>query len=267
MSTFTPVQINSFFPVIGLTVYNGGVTVKRHCVVELWGKMHKHERGKIVKISARSLNRLALLVRSSGIQFTSLMTLTYGQNYPLSGRIAKKHLNTFFVDARRKFGPFEYFWVVEFQGRGAIHFHVATTLPPPTFAQREIFADMWARISQPEKWDYCPLKNNPRKNGDVKILRTDLAAWDVHLHSKAWEAVREQDGMQRYIAKYANKLKQKKVPEHFQDVGRFWATSTGVKMPQGEFFYASDSQVREVLTIQGREIEHWPVLPKTVLVG
>lgn len=236
MSKISPELLNSMFPITGLSVYQGGISIKRSCVVEMWGRAHKHERGRIVRVSARSLNRLALLVRSSGIQFRTLMTLTYGQNYPLSGKIAKRHLNTFFVDAKRKFGHFEYFWVVEFQGRGAIHFHVATTLAPPTFAQRETFADMWARISQPESWEYCRLKDKPKGDVDGRVLRTDWASYDVHLNENHWAKVKDDAGMGRYLAKYANKIRQKDVPDHFRDIGRFWAASRGVSMPEGSFF-------------------------------
>jgi len=236
MSDLSPELISSMFPVTGLTVYRGGISIKRSCVVEMWGKNYQHERQKIVRVTSRSLNRLALIVRSSGVQFLSLMTLTYGANYPLSGRIAKKHLNTFLVDCRRKFGSFDYFWVVEFQDRHAIHFHIATTLPAPSAADRSLFADIWTRISTPEHWAYCPLYVKKKRIYHEVILWTDLAVWEVHFFPKHWEAVREQDGMQRYIAKYANKLRQKTVPENFQDVGRFWATSKGVKMPTGDFF-------------------------------
>jgi hypothetical protein len=267
MLNVTPELVNLMFPITGLEVYPGGIIIKRGCLLEDWGKMHKHQRGKIVRVTSRSLNKLALLVRSSGIQFTTLMTLTYGANYPLSGRIAKQHLNTFLTDMRRKFGKFEYFWVVEFQDRYAIHFHIATTLPEPTKEKRGIFADIWTRISTPMSWQYCPLYVKKKRIYHEVILYTDLAVWSVHSFPDQWESVREQDGMQRYIAKYANKLKQKTVPDHFQDVGRFWATSKGVKMPEGNFFQANEEQVRRALWYHGREVEHWRILPKTVLVG
>lgn len=131
MAYFTPEQINSIFPVIGLIAFHGGIVVRRGCNVNLNRRNYSHERKKIYMVSKRSLARLALLVRGSGVQFTSLMTLTYGANYPLSGRIAKKHLNHFLINAKRNFGTFEHIWVLEFQERGAVHFHIACTLPPP----------------------------------------------------------------------------------------------------------------------------------------
>jgi hypothetical protein len=267
VSSFSKEQINSFFPIVGLTVYPGGVVVNRICTIELWGKMHKHERGKIVKVSPKSLNRLALIVRSSKVNFTSLMTLTYGVNYPLSGRVAKKHLNAFLTDARRKFGAFDYFWVIEFQTRGAIHFHIATTLLPPDTAQRNIFADIWARISTPFSWAYCPLYVRQKRIYFETLLYTDLAVQEMHSNPRQWEAVREQDGMSRYLAKYANKLKQKEVPENFQDVGRFWGVSRGVSLPEGNRFQGSEEEVRHALWLQNRDVGHWDILPKTVLVG
>jgi hypothetical protein len=262
---FSKTEISIFFPISGMTVYPGGIMVNRHCVVELWGKNHLHERGKIVKISSRSLNRLALIVRSSNVQFLSLMTLTYGANYPLSGKVAKRHLNSFLTDCRRKFGKFDYFWVIEFQSRGAIHFHIATTLPEPTYSQREIFADMWARISTPENWSYCPLYQPDKLRIIIDVLQTRTAVWSVAIHPKSWEAVLEQDGMSRYLAKYANKLRQKEVPDSFQNVGRFWGVSRGVSLPQGEMFLGTEAEVRQVLWLRGRSVEKWEILPKTVL--
>ena len=265
MSRFSKGEINIFFPVSGLTLYPGGITVIRACTIEVWGKTHKHERGKIVKISNRSLNRLALIIRSSKVQFRSVMTLTYGANYPLSGKVVKRHLNAFLTDSKRKFGKFDYVWVIEFQARGAPHFHMATTLPEPTFPEREIFADMWARISTPEKWMYCPFHYHGQTNRGQVELRTDLAVWDTHLHHKAWERVKSEDGMSRYFAKYANKIRQKEVPEHFRDVGRFWGVSKGVTLPLGLRFHGTEEEVRQLLWLKGRDTKKWEILPKTVL--
>jgi len=267
MLNMTPEQINSIFPVIGIIAYPGGIVIRRSCNLTLSQVRHSHERGIIALLSKRSLNRLALLVRSSGIKWGSVMTLTYGVNYPLSGKIAKKHLNKFLIYARRKFGDFDYFWVLEFQLRGAVHFHIATTLPEPDLAQIQVFAKLWADISQEGQWSYCKWTNSPETDWTIPVQQTYWNCYQVHAHYKAWEKVREQDGMSRYLAKYANKLRQKQVPEWYRDVGRFWGTSKGVKMPDGDFFYGSESGIRMALASHGRAVDNWRVLPKIVLVG
>jgi hypothetical protein len=195
------------------------------------------------------------------------MTLTYGVNYPLSGKIAKRHLNAFLTDARRKFGKFDYFWVIEFQARGAIHFHIATTLPEPTYNERGKFADIWSRISTEYDFEYCPFHYRGQTNRGQVVLSTAMAVWETHLHHKAWERVKEPAGMSRYLAKYANKLRQKDVPENFRDVGRFWGVSKGVTLSEGTRFQGTEAQVRHALWLHGRDIDEWKVLPKIVLVG
>jgi len=218
-------------------------------------------------VSKRSLNKLALLVKSSGVTFTSVMTLTYGVNYPTSGRQAKKNLNHFLVSTKRVFGAFEYVWIIEFQARGACHFHIATTLAPPTSLERSVFADIWKGISTPYSWLYCQVDNVGGRFLEGQTLLTDHAVYDVHSHPKSWEGIRKKDGIQRYFAKYANKLQQKDVPSFYRDVGRFWGASRGVKLPPGKYYHGSDDEVRQVALAYGRDISSWRVLPKIILLG
>jgi hypothetical protein len=267
MLNLTPEQINLMFPVTGIVAYPGGVIVQRSCSLSLSQMRHLHIRGQILMVSKRSLNRLALLVRSCGVKFTSVWTLTYGVNYPLSGKQTKKHLNHFLVQAKRTFGPFEYVWIIEFQQRGACHFHVATTLEPPSSLERSVFANLWQAISTPYSWMYCQVADVGGKLVEGQTLLTDRAVYEVHNHPKSWEAMRKKDGIHRYFAKYANKLKQKKVPEFYGDVGRFWGASRGVKMPEGKYYHGGDNEVRAIAAAYGRDIGSWRVLPKIILLG
>jgi hypothetical protein len=267
MRYFTPKQINSLFPVIGLANFGGGVIIKRQSLLELNRRIYNHKRGIVKVLSRRSLNKLALLVRSSGVKWRSVLTLSYGVNYPLDGKIAKRHLNAFLVAMKREFGAFEYFWVLEFQGRGAVHFHLACTLPEPDIVDRQKFARIWTRISVELDTDYCSLLEKEKSPEYHQVFNTRKTGYNVHVHSKSWEAVKSQDGMGRYLAKYANKLKQKNVPKHYQNVGRFWGVSRGVKLPDPKHFFGSDQQIREALRFAGRDVGKWECLPQIVLVG
>jgi len=267
MSYFTPDQINQFFPVIGIIKYNGGVVVTRGCNLNLNRQNYSHERKKIYMVSKRSLSKLALLVRGCEVKFTSLMTLTYGANFPMSGKVAKKHLHHFLVAAKRRFGPFEYVWVLEFQERGAVHFHIATTLPEPTELDRVIFAGIWAEISTPFSWWYSSLEEIDGRLYFKQELYSDKAVFAQHSHPLAWEKVRQGDSLHHYFAKYSMKIRQKKVPSYYQDVGRFWAASVGVRLPDGESFHGSEKDVRELADYHGRKLTNWQVLPKVILVG
>ena len=265
MINLTSDQLNSYFPVVGIVCYPGGIIVRRQNGLNLRHITWEHKREGIKLLSKRSLIRLALLVRSSGIRWQSVWTLTYGPNYPLSGKTAKRNLNAFLVAAKREFGPFEYFWVLEFQKRGAVHFHIATTLPEPDVFQRASFARIWARIAQPGDWHYCSWPLNPKARSHSQVLGTRQAVERVHSHQKSWEIVREQDGMSRYLAKYANKLRQKEVPAWYRNVGRFWGTSKGVKLPKGEELESEDEHARYLLWLRGRDTHKCEVLPKIVL--
>lgn len=266
MRRFTVEEINLWFPIEAILVYPGGMQIQRSCNLPFsWSRNYSHKRGRITLVNKRSLNKLALLVKSCGVSFESVMTLTYGQNYPLSGRTSKIHLNKFLTYAKRAFGNFDYVWVLEFQERGAVHFHLVTTLPPPTESQRYDFAVIWRSISVPGPWEYCRIEDKPEDGYEATITNCDTACFVVHKHPKAWDSIRKHEGVGRYFAKYANKLRQKNVPQWYGDVGRFWGASRGVKMPEGVLIPQTRNQALEVAEMMGRRLENWPILPKIVL--
>lgn len=267
MAYFTPEQINAFFPVIGILVYPGGMKIQRGCNLNLNRQNYAHERMKITMVNKRSLARLALLVRGSSVEFTSLMTLTYGANFPVAGKVAKKHLNHLLIGLKRSFGLFEYVWVLEFQERGAVHFHIATTLPAPDDVQREIFARKWQLISTPYSWAYSQVEYPYGVENFKQGLMTDQAVFEMHKHKLSWERIRNDDRLSHYIAKYSMKIRQKVVPSWYGDVGRFWGASKGVALPDGEYFHGSDELVRQVGVAYGRDLSRFEVLPEIILIG
>jgi len=98
-------------------------------------------------------------------------------------------------------------------------------------------------------------------------LYTDLAVFERHCSEEHWEKVRKGDSLSHYFAKYSMKIRQKKVPSHYSDVGRFWAASEGVTLPNGELFHGSENDVRELAQEFGRNLSNWEVLPKVLLLG
>jgi len=171
------------------------------------------------------------------------------------------------ISLRRAFGDFEFVWIVEFQERGAPHLHIATTLPSPDYEKRRQFADIWVGISVPFDADYQRVfcQDGLLKRG--RFLNTVQAGINVHSQDRYWERVQKRDGISRYFAKYAGKIYQKTVPKDYTDVGRFWGHSRGVKLPDGEYFQASEKDVREFVFDQGRSVGAWEVLPKVILLG
>lgn len=195
-------------------------------------------RGEIEEFSFQSRRRLALTVSNCGIAFCSFITLTYPADFPADGKLVKRHLNAFLTALRRKLPGVAYLWFLEFQRRGAPHFHlfVSEALPEPLgemlrsagrvrktvrvhWPWQDWVSEVWFRIV---------------KSGDEKHL----------LAGAAWEAIESPDGAARYASKECYKVWQKAVPKAFQNVGRFWGASRNVKICDGQFIPATVDQVR-----------------------
>jgi hypothetical protein len=122
-----------------------------------------------------------------------MLTLTYPGEFPRDGRLVKRHwanMRTWLVRNNRKGG-----WFLEFQKRGAPHFHV--------FLDGEVDYELIAR-----RW-YEVVGS--------KDLRHLLAGTRI-------EMLREGHAAAAYASKYAAKVEQKEPPEGFDNVGRFWGT-------------------------------------------
>ena len=117
-------------------------------------------------------------------------------------------------------------WFLEFQQRGAPHFHHLL----------DIDLESHGRLST---------KRRSRIEGEKQSYRTcreiedDLsAAWyrivsscdEKHLRAGiSWEVLEDSDAAAKYAAKHAAKPRQKKVPLEYYNVGRFWGVIGRVK--------------------------------------
>lgn len=167
------------------------------------GKPPCSGRSAIKAFSIRSGARMRRFLRCCNAQYTIMGTLTYPGKYPHSGRVIKGHLRAFFARCRRYweglYGSdpatrWSIFWFLEFQSRGAPHFHFFTNCTIP----RDVLAVWWYDIV---------------KSGDSRHL---LAGTRIE-YLRAGRA-----GTLSYASKYAAKAEQKAVPAGFEDVGRFW---------------------------------------------
>lgn len=124
-----------------------------------------------------------------------------------SGKVVKKHLINFRKRLIRYFNKLNFdisaLWFLEFQRRGAPHFHML------------IWADGIRSISLPEfqkwlseKWADVVDHKDPVQRSNHLRAGTN-AEWIKKPHFG-------------YAVKYASKMYQKKVPKEFQNVGRFW---------------------------------------------
>jgi hypothetical protein len=180
-----------------LEVYPSSVRVRRP-------KTHRPDiarfsrRGKINAFSWRSRRRAGFNSANPSQPCRSQFGLTYHENFPTDGAVCKAHLNTFLTWFRRVYPDHPYFWIFEFQSRGAPHFHLFLTIEPKKPMQSDMAA-AWNRITS-----------------------ESVEHKKFHNHDKNFIKWRLDSG---YITKYLTKTAQKFVPDGFLNCGRFWGSS------------------------------------------
>lgn len=214
------------------------------------------ERGDIYELSTKSQRRLALIASNSPVEFASLITLTYPSDFPADGKLVKRHLNAFLTDLRRKCPGVEYLWVLEFQRRGAPHFHIFTDaeMPRPLRKLKRNCGRTKKEVRVHFPWhDWA---------GDRWAAIVDSGDEKHAIVGAAWEVLEKRDGCARYIAKEAYKTFQKKVPKDFQNVGRFWGCSRGVPPEEPETIPATKEELAAFMPPEsfGAEGEPFPIV-------
>lgn len=152
-------------------------------------------RKKITKFSKKSGKNLKFHMNNSKVKFSNMITLTYPADYPTDGVEVKYQLNRFTKFLKEQ--NCEYTWIIEFQKRGAPHFHLITD----TYIDKKIVSEAWYNIVN---------------SGDEKHLIAGTRCERLRLGRV---------GAKSYVRKYLNKQEQKDVPEDYKDVGRFWGHS------------------------------------------
>ena len=148
-------------------------------------------RERISSFTSSTAGRLRRFVDNFRQDFRVFVTLTYPSEFPTDGREVKRHLAAFFERWRRR-GLFERdscVWFLEFQKRGAPHFHILST----GWMAKQTVAKDWSEIT----------------------------AGDESACSRV-EGIREPARAGAYARKYAVKADQKEVPAAYSGVGRFW---------------------------------------------
>lgn len=147
-------------------------------------------RKPIKELTRRSLRAMKLHFRNIE-DARYIVTLTYPANFPTNGKLVKYHLTLM-----KKW--FLYYgisgsWFLEFQLRGAPHFHIVTDKA----VDKAALSKQWYKVVG---------------SGDEKHLRAGTQQ----------QAIRKPHAIAAYVAKYAAKSDQKIVPTGYEDVGRFW---------------------------------------------
>lgn len=158
-------------------------------------------RGAIRGFTHQSRRRLTHLVRNTNDLWNGFLTVTYPAEFPTDGREVKRHLNALCAWLRRK--KVAYVWIMEFQERGAPHFHFLVA----GWLNKSEVAERWTAIVNP----VFPSERAKMLSACTRI-----------------EGVKNPDHVGGYMGAYMSKLEQKVVPEGFKSVGRFWGASRTV---------------------------------------
>jgi hypothetical protein len=167
------------------------------------------------------------------------VTLTYPGEYPGDGRLVKGHLRAFRERWERHYGSVEGVWKMEFQRRGAPHFHLAMLIPDK----------VTLGISEAGRLE----------DRSTRALELEVRAWVANAwfgvvasgddrHLLAGTQVDElADEPAAYFAGYAGSTRgskeyQHQVPEGYAECGRFWGVWTMAPewdarlVTEGEYF-------------------------------
>lgn len=164
----------------------------------------KNRRGRVLQFSRRSRSRLLKTLAKCDRSATSksvFVTLTYPRSWPKEYSTYKRHLDTFSKRLLRVFPKASAIWKLEFQVRGAPHFHLIVTGVP--FLARGWLARSWTEIVTGRR------SNGPKIRTEVRRVKS---------YRKALS----------YAAKYVAKVSS--IPDS-EGVGRFWGVVGRERLP------------------------------------
>jgi hypothetical protein len=196
------------------------------------------KRKEIYQLSDKSVRNLKFNLRNVMHLMDSISTVTYPDDFPWFGNVIKKHIDILGKRLARK--GIMYVWVMEFQERGAGHFHIFTTKP----VDRQWIAKAWYEIvdSGDKKHlqagtsvQYIVEEDDPRLPSDRARYKAQRAKGNRNAkrnYISRSEAI-------SYMVSYYKKESQKEVPFGFFKPGRFWSASRGLlqcskKVVQGD---------------------------------
>jgi len=232
-------------PVEKVELYRRDAVVRKKSATTM-PKTRRAERGEIVEFSERAQLRLIHFVRNCEADFYSMMTLTY-PNIETDGKIVKQHLEKFRRAFLRKFPEEVGVWFLEFQKRGAPHYHILCSLD-----LRKVGAVV-TRENRLRRGD-----TNARSYRTVNPLEKWLArSWyeivgsgkKAHLRvGVRWEVLEKPDAALYYAGARRGKPWQKKVPKEYRNPGGCWGKIGKVSAQPSAVI---DSSTKEVFELFG----------------
>jgi ribosomal protein L18 len=234
------VEICGDMPVVGVRKYRRDWVVQKKAGFEIKAKGAK--RGEITAFSAESRYRLLHLAKNCNADFKSMITLTYPALFPGDGHSVKRHLKNFKDWLSRECEDVKALWFLEFQKRGAPHFHMLVDID--LSYQGVLALKKRTGVRRGEKsncYETCQICEDRASEAWYRIVgSTD----EKHLRAGVcWERLEDEDAALKYAAKHAAKCKQKLVPEKFLNVGRFWGKLGDIKLIGGELEHVTVDEI------------------------
>ena len=264
--------LSRFLPIVSATVYHGGAAI----VGRARSRAHNHtvitrgDRKPIMELTPKARKMMAFTTLATSAEFSSMITLTYGAMFPTSGATVKLHLQRI-LQWLKRYGIEDLIWFLEFQKRGAPHFHVLTDMIEPNTFDRASLGLAWIKA---QGWNISTLYPvfegwagaEPRSanKADLEMIDKQMK---VLLHEKTWEAVHTDDGARRYAMKHALKPWQKEVPAEYSNVGRWWGCTKSVrdKIRPVAQWDLNEETLRQIATDCNSWVADKPVIPKYIL--
>jgi len=172
------------------------------------------KRGKVTGFSEGSRRNLMFLFRNTEGRFPVWIDLTYPGEYPSDGEVSKRHLRAFLAFLKRR--GIDDIWKLEFQERGAPHYHLVVSKCVEYYEIQKV----WDRI----------IGNDWKARGEK------------HSSSTSVGAIKSVAQLYYRVQKYFTKRDQTDVPLGYENVGRFWGCSRGLLRPDvrskvGSYYY------------------------------
>lgn len=204
-------------------------------------------RGVVREWTRQALYRLRHVVANCQVQFACMVTLTYPAEWTRDGKAVKAHFRAFSKRLKRKFPEVAGVWFMEFQLRGAPHYHILLNLK---------IWEMGKLVERTRRHN----KLGKRKYRTVVWVQEMLSSWwydivesgdEKHLRAGcAVEVIEEENGAIRYTASHASKPHQKRIPIDYQDCGKLWGVIGGVRAVPLEIIPCDSSEIFAVLGVE-----------------
>jgi hypothetical protein len=181
-----------------ITFYSDGslLSVTKNRLNPYAGNKRDWVRGKVTRFSKRSRTRLMRTLAKIDKKKQPLwMDLTYPDEFPVDHKVYKADLEKFIKRMRYRFSEFACIWKLEFQKRGAAHYHMFVW-GLPGLGIRKIVAKLWYEVVG---------------SGDEKHLSAGTSVSKI----RSWR------GVMSYASKYMGKLETNEQGHP----GRFWGVS------------------------------------------